>query len=51
MSLEHLLATKSDVLTAFRKWLMRAAALKSKLVTGQSSDELEVAIYSGDIQG
>ena len=49
-SLVRLLATKSDVLTAFRKRLMRAAALKSKLVTGQSSDELEVAIYSGDVQ-
>ena len=50
-SLVRLLATKSDVLTAFRKRLMRAAALKSKLVTGRSSDELEVAIYSGDVQG
>jgi Mg2+ and Co2+ transporter CorA len=50
-SLVRLLATKSDVLTAFRKRLMRVAVLKSKLVTGRSSDELELVIYSGDVQG
>jgi len=50
-SLVRLLATKSDVLTAFRKRMMRVAALKSKSMTGRSSDDLEVAIYSGDVQG
>lgn len=50
-SLVRLLTTKPDVLAAFRKRLMRVAALKSQSMTGQSSDELEVAIYSGDVQG
>lgn len=49
-SLVRLLATKSDVVTAFRKRLMRAAALKSKSLTGLSSDKPEVAIHSGDVQ-
>ncbi|KAF8807362.1 hypothetical protein BYT27DRAFT_7223192 [Phlegmacium glaucopus] len=49
-SLVRLLATKSDVLTAFRKRLMRVAALKAKSMTGRSSDDLEIAIYSGDVQ-
>lgn len=48
-SLVRLLSTKSDVLTAFRKRLMRLAALKSKSMTGRSNDEL--VIYAGDIQG
>lgn len=45
-SLVRLLATKSDVLTAFKKRLMRKAALKA---TGRSSDDL--VIYSEDVQG
>lgn len=45
-SLVRLLATKSDVLTAFRKRLMRKTALKTG---GRSSDDL--VIYSGDVQG
>jgi len=44
-SLVRLLATKSDVLTAFRKRLMRKAVLKA---AGRSSDDL--IIYSGDVQ-
>ena len=48
-SLVRLLATKSDVLTAFRKRLLRTSTPKPKLMTARSSDEL--AIYSGDIQG
>jgi magnesium transporter len=48
-SLVRLLATKSDVLTAFRKRLLRASTLKPKSMTARSSEEL--AIYSGDIQG
>ena len=45
-SLVRLIATKPDVLTAYRKQLMRSTALKHN---GRSSDEL--AIYSGDVQG
>ena len=48
-SLVRLLATKSDVLTAFRKRLLRASTLKPKSMTARSSEEL--AIYSGDVQG
>ena len=49
-SLVRLLATKSDVLTAFRKRLLRASTLKPKSsMTPRSSEEL--AIYSGDVQG
>jgi magnesium transporter len=48
-SLVRLLATKSDVLAAFRKQLMRATVLKHKSMAGRSSDEL--AIYCGDVQG
>ena len=48
-SLVRLLATKSNVLTAFRKQLMRATVLKHKSMAGRSSDEL--AIYSGDLEG
>ena len=48
-SLVRLLATKSDVLTAFRKRLLRASTLKPKSMTARNSEEL--AIYSGDIQG
>ena len=48
-SLVRLLATKSDVLTAFRKQLLRASTLKPKSMTARSSEEL--AIYSGDVQG
>ena len=48
-SLVRLLATKSDVLTAFRKRLLRASTLKPKSMAARSSEEL--AIYSGDIQG
>ena len=48
-SLVRLLATKSDVLTAFRKRLLRVSTFKPKSMTARSSEEL--AIYSGDIQG
>ena len=48
-SLVRLLATKSDVLTAFRKRLLRASTIKPKSTTARSSEEL--AIYSGDVQG
>ena len=48
-SLVRLLATKSDVLTAFRKQLMRETVVKHKSMAGRSSDEL--AMYSGDVQG
>ena len=48
-SLVRLLATKSDILAAFRKRLLRASTLKPKSMTARSSEEL--AIYSGDIQG
>ena len=48
-SLVRLLATKSDVLTAFRKRLLRASTLKPKSMNARSSEEL--AIYSGDVQG
>lgn len=48
-SLVRLLATKSDVLTAFRKRLLRASTLKPKSMIPRSSEEL--AIYSGDVQG
>jgi Mg2+ and Co2+ transporter CorA len=48
-SLVRLLATKSDVLTAFRKRLLRASTLKPRSMTARSSEEL--AIYSGDVQG
>ena len=48
-SLVRLLATKSDVLAAFRKRLLRASTLKPKSMTARSSEEL--AIYSGDVQG
>ena len=48
-SLVRLLATKSDVLTAFRKRLLRSSTLKPKSMAARSSEEL--AIYSGDIQG
>ena len=48
-SLVRLLGTKSDVLTAFRKRLMRTTVLKHKSTPGRSSDEL--TIYSGDVQG
>lgn len=48
-SLVRLLATKSDVLAAFRKRLLRASTLKPKSMTTRSSEEL--AIYSGDVQG
>jgi magnesium transporter len=48
-SLVRLLATKSDVLTAFRKRLLRASTPKLKSMTARSSEEL--AIYTGDVQG
>jgi len=43
--LGRLLGTKSDVVTQIRKRLTRTAH------AGHSSEELEVAIYMGDIQG
>ena len=48
-SLVRVLATKPDVLAAFRKQLMRSTILKNKPMTGRSNDEL--AIHSGNVQG
>lgn len=48
-SLNRLLASKSEVITQIRKRLLKAGA--SGLGTGTKSDELEVAIYMGDVQG
>lgn len=48
-SLNRLLASKSEVITQIRKRLLKAGA--SGLGNGTKSDELEVAIYMGDVQG
>jgi len=47
-SLNRLLASKSEVITQIRKRLLKAGA--SGLGNGTKSEELEVAIYMGDVQ-
>jgi len=48
-SLGRLLATKSDVVTQVRKRLIRTADQNAK--TGQVSQESDLAMYMGDLQG
>lgn len=47
-SLSRLLASKSEVITQIRKRLLKAGT--SGLGTGSKAEELEVAIYMGDVQ-
>jgi len=49
--LGRLLATKSDVVTQIRKRLMRTAVSGGNEANSQTAEELEIAIYMGDVQG